>query len=197
MFSKILVLVSLVFGGMQAQAQSSLDGIWRTEDGSKQVRLVEFDGLLTMNTRSYYPNGAPSDYFFEFRVPKDRPVQAGEILPGRVRSLDGYYGCVFDESAKAQLGHDGKLKVHFPLLSFHRVDHSVRQGAGYEYRRSVDWNGWGWVETIYYFPIERWRVISSECVIDARNWTTGVLVPERGGAPHPPLPPESPLPLPR
>jgi len=175
--------------GSLAYAGSNLEGTWKSEDGKATVRLVEFDGRLTLNTRSYYANGAPSDYFFEFRVPKDRDVQPGEILEGRLRSLDGYYGCVFDESAKAQLSEDGKLKLHYPLLTFHRETRSVRQGVGHGYRRVVDWTGWGWVETVYSFPIERWRVISSECVIDARNWSTGVLVREGQEIPVPvPLP---------
>lgn len=190
--------IGIIFGALlltlAAFAESRLDGVWTTEDGSKQVRAVEFAGRLTMNTRSFYPDGAPSDYFFEFFLPQHRDVQPGEILQGRLRSIDGKYGCVFDEPSQAQLGHDGKLKLHYPLLTFHREDRSTRQTIGYEYRRVIDWNGWGWVETVYAFPIERWRVIYSECVIDARNWTTGVLVPAHP-APPPPVP-ELPVPHP-
>ncbi|MEK2646981.1 hypothetical protein [Bdellovibrio sp. BCCA] len=185
---KWIALAAVSFLGLSAQAGSNLEGEWRSEDGKAVVRLVEFNGKLTLNTRSYYSNGAPSDYFFEFRVPTDRDVRAGEILQGRLRSIDGYYGCVFDEEAQAQLAEDGKLKLHYPLLTFHRETRSVRQGIGVGYRRVIDWNGWGWVETIYSFPIERWRTISSECVVDAKNWSTGVLV--RGGLeiPVPPRP---------
>lgn len=175
---KMFVAALTLALSFNAVAGSNLEGAWMSEDGRATVRLVEFDGLLTLNTRSYYYNGAPSDYFFSFRVPKDRDVQPGEILEGRIRSIDGFYGCLFEEPAKAQLTHDGRLKLHYPLLTFHRETRSVvdRDGRG-GYRRVVDWNGWGWVETVYHFPIERWRVISSECVIDARNWSTGVLVP--------------------
>lgn len=173
----VFVLI-LVLGGL-SRAASSLEGSWRTEDGGKTVRLVEFNGLLTMNTRSYYSNGAPADYFFEFALPSARDVQPGETIQGRMRSIDGYYGCVFDEDAQVQLTPEGHLKVNFPLLSFHRVTRSVRDGhGGHRYRRTVDWNRWGWVETVYSFPIERWKVISSECVIDQRNWMTNLLVPK-------------------
>lgn len=172
---KFVLIFSLFCSG--AGAASTLDGFWQTEDGQTQIRLVEFNGSLTMNTRSYYASGAPSDYFFEFKLPANRPVKVEEIIPGRVRSVDGYYGCLFDESAQAQLTPDGKLKIHYPLLTFHRETRSVRQDGGVGYRREVDWKDWGWVEKIYSFPLERWRVISSECVIDQRNWTTGVLVP--------------------
>lgn len=185
---KLIAMALLSLIGFSAQAGSNLEGTWMSEDGKATVRLVEFNGRLTLNTRSYYYNGAPSDYFFEFRVPTDRDVRPGEILQGRLRSLDGFYGCVFDEEAQAQLTEDGKLKLHYPLLTFHRETRSVRQGIGHGYRRVIDWNGWGWVETVYAFPIERWRVISCECVIDAKNWSTGVLVPADQERPVPPLP---------
>ncbi|XGC80554.1 hypothetical protein ACES2L_14590 [Bdellovibrio bacteriovorus] len=174
---KSLVLTLLTFVSLSSFAASNLEGEYSNLDGTYHVRLHEFDGRLTLNTRSYYPNGAPSDYFFEFKVPANRDVQPGEILNGRLRSLDGYYGCVFDEPAKAQLEANGNLKLHYPLLTFHRETRSVRDSRGSGYRRVVDWNGWGWVETVYRFPLERWRVISSECVIVQKNWTTGVLVP--------------------
>ncbi len=182
---KWIAAIFLFCLGLSAHAENNLSGVWRTEDGATVVRLVDFEGRLTLKTRSYYSNGAPSDYFFEFRVPTHRDVMPGEILQGRLRSLDGYYGCVFDESAQAQLTTEGKLKLHYPLLTFHRETRSVRDGNGYGYRRVIDWNGWGWVETVYSYPIERWRVISSECVIDQRNWTTGVLVPAQEERPVP------------
>lgn len=182
---KFLIAILTLMMSLNARAESNLEGTWRAEEGGALVRLVEFNGLLTLKTRSYYSNGAPSDYFFEFRVPSHREVMPGEILQGRLRSLDGYYGCVFDESAQAQLTTEGKLKLHYPLLTFHRETRSVRDGNGHGYRRVIDWNGWGWVETVYSYPIERWRVISSECVIDQRNWTTGVLVPTQEERPVP------------
>ncbi|WP_291515835.1 hypothetical protein [Bdellovibrio sp. ArHS] len=188
---KMFVMAFALALSFDAVAASNLEGQWMTEDGQATVRLVEFDGLLTMNTRSYYYNGAPSDYFFSFRVPKNRDVQPGEILEGRLRSVDGFYGCLFEEPAKAQLTQEGRLKLHYPLLTFHRETRSVVDRGPGGYRRVVDWNGWGWVETVYHFPLERWRVISSECVIDARNWTTGVLVPvpsNGGGGPEFPVP---------
>jgi hypothetical protein len=83
---------------------------------------------------------------------------------------------VFDERAEAKMESSGSLKIHFPLLTYHRETWSVRDGnGGYYEERTIDWNGWGWVETNYGFPIERFRVISSECVIDQRNWITNTL----------------------
>lgn len=156
-----------------AVAESAIQGSWKVEDGSKIIRIQEFADKLTFTTRSYYSNGAPSDYFFEFKMQKAGQVLPGEILQGRVRSLDGYYGCVFDEPAELMLTDSGTVKVHYPLLTFHRVTRSVRDGRpGRHYRRVVDWNGWGWVERYYSFPIERWKVISTECVIDQKNWQT-------------------------
>lgn len=156
-----------------AVAESAVQGSWKVEDGSKIIRIQEFADKLTFTTRSYYSNGAPSDYFFEFKMQKSVPALPGNIILGRVRSLDGYYGCVFDEPAELMLTDSGTLKIHYPLLTFHRVTRSVREGKpGRHYRRVVDWNGWGWVERYYSFPIERWKVISSECVIDQKNWQT-------------------------
>ena len=37
-----------------AQAQSSFEGLYQNEDGTKQVRLTEFNRSLTLNTTSYY-----------------------------------------------------------------------------------------------------------------------------------------------
>lgn len=181
---RLIVFVLMLICGGSVQAASNLEGSWMTQNGQKMVDLVEFNGFLTMNTRSFYSNGAPSDYFFEFTVPTNREVMPGETIQGRVRSVDGYYGCVFDEQAQAQLTPEGFLKVNYPLLTFHRETRSVRDGSGgYHYRRNVDWTRWGWVETVYSFPIERWRTISSECVIDQRNWITSVLVQQRSPRP--------------
>lgn len=175
---KFLFLTLSLLVSLAVEARGVLEQPWQTQDGSQIVRFVEFNGKLTLNTRSYYANGAPSDYFFEFQLPPHRDVQPGEILQGRLRSLDGYYGCVFDEKAQAQWTVDGTLKLHYPLLTFHRETRSVRDGnAGHHYRRVIDWNGWGWVEKVYYFPVERWRVVSSYCVIDQRNWVTNELFP--------------------
>ncbi|MDG0815234.1 hypothetical protein [Bdellovibrio svalbardensis] len=172
---------------LMASAQSSLEGLYRNEDNSKQVRLVQFNRSLTMNTVSYYSTGAAVNWFFEFILPAGRDVKVGETITGRVRSLDSYYNCVFDEKAFIQKDFQGNLKINHPLLTYHRETRSVRDnsGGGYQYGRRVDWNGWGWVETGYYFPIERWRVISSECVIDQRNWTTALLIPVNGAPPQP------------
>lgn len=185
---KALLVILGLFVGMSAQARSVMEQPWQTADGNQIVRFVEFNGKLTLNTRSYYPNGAPSDYFFEFYMPVRGDVQPGETLQGRLRSIDGYYGCVFDEPAQAKLTTEGTLKLHYPLLTFHRETRSVRDGnGGYGYRRSIEWNGWGWVESIYHFPIEKWRVISSECVIVQRNWVTNELFPA-ADMPVPPRP---------
>lgn len=168
------VILVLMMMASPAFAYSHLEGSWYGHDG-KPVEMVEFDGVLTMHTRSHYANGAPSDYFFEFAVPQNREVQAGEIYEGRLRSIDGYYGCVFDEPAKLSLDFDGRLKISFPLLAFHREIRSEREDRGHVYYREVDWTRWGFVETIYHFPIERWRVISSRCIIDKKIPTTSTL----------------------
>lgn len=170
-----------------SHAASVLDGAWNTEDGSKQIRINEFNGSVTLSTSAYYNNGALVTWFFEYKLPQGRDIQSGETIKGRVRSVDGYYSCVFDEKAEAKLEAPGILKVHFPLLTYHRETRSVRDGnGGYYHERTVDWNGWGWVETNYGFPIERYRVISSECIIDQRNWTTSTLT--QTNAPFPPAP---------
>ncbi len=157
-------------------AASVLDGSWLTEDGSKLVQMSEFNGAVTLSTSSNYGNGSQVNWFFAYNLPKNRDIQVGETIQGRVRSVDGYYGCVFDESAEAKLEATGIFKIHFPLLTYHRETRSVRDSnGGYYDQRVVDWNGWGWVETNYGFPIERYRVISSECVIDQRNWITNTL----------------------
>lgn len=154
----------------------NLEGSWTARGpGGQTVQFTVFDTVLTMQSRSYYASGEPSDYFFSFILPDARDVAPGEIIPGRVRSVDGYYGCLFDEKAELMLTASGDLKIHFPLLTFHRRYRSVREDRGYTYRRVVDWTEWGWVERVRSFPIERWRVISSECVIDARNPVTSVL----------------------
>ncbi|MNJ96795.1 hypothetical protein D3C87_145280 [compost metagenome] len=175
--TSVTVLAALLLSGISSFAMSPFDGVWASEDGRATVRLTEFNNKLTMHTRSYYDNGAPSDYFFEFRLPKSsRPLPADTIIEGRVRSLDGYYGCVFDEKAQAMIDENGRLRIHHPLLTFYRETRTVVDDRGYRYRRAIDWNGWGWVENIYYFPIRHWRTVSSECVVTQRNWTTAVLV---------------------
>lgn len=156
-------------------AASAVEGSWRTSDGSKLVEITEFNGSATLSTTSYYDNGAAVTWFFDYRLPKGRDIQVGETIQGRVRSVDGYYNCVFDERGEAKLEANGVLKIHFPLLTYHRETRSVREGGGYYHERRVDWDGWGWTETRYGFPIDRYRVISSECVIDQRNWVTNTL----------------------
>ncbi len=159
-----------------SKATSALEGSWSTEDGSKLIQINEFNGTATWMTESYYSNGIAVNWFFQYTLPTGRDVKIGETIQGRVRSVDGYYNCAFDELAEAQLQSSGVLKVHFPLLSYHRETRSVRDGKdAYYYEHTLDWSGWGWVETSYGFPIERYRVISSECLIDQRNWITSVL----------------------
>lgn len=173
----IFSILALVLVGSTAAA--SLEGTYRTEDGLKEVRLVQFGSSLTMNTVSYYHDGSAVNWFYEFVVPAN--MKADDVVEGRVRSLDGYYGCVFDEKAYLQKDPQGQLKIRQPLLSYHRETRSIRDdrynGHYYEYR--VDWTGWGWVESGYRFPIERWKVISSKCVIDQRNWVNSLLIPIR------------------
>jgi hypothetical protein len=171
---KNLILAFTLIFGSSAMAYSHLEGTWFGKDG-KQIELIEFDGTLSIHTRSYYSNGAPSDYFFEFQIAQDREVQAGEIIEGRLRSIDGYYGCLFDQPAKMTLDYDGRLKMNFPLLAFHREIRSVRDEEGSVYRRQIDWTRWGYIERIYNFPIYRWRVVSNNCVIDKAIPTTSTL----------------------
>lgn len=184
---KLFAVAALLSLPLMAKAQSSLEGLYQSEDGTKQVRMVQFNQSLTLNTVSYYSTGAAVNWFFEFILPANGQVKAGETVNGRVRSLDGYYNCVFDEKAFLQSDSQGNVKIHFPLLTYHRETRSVRDGnAGRVWGQTVDWTGWGWVSTGYSFPVERWRVISSECVVDQRNWTTNLLIPVNG---HPqPIP---------
>lgn len=174
MLKNFLVLIGVVLFTFSAQA--SLEGAWRNLENTYQVYIGEFEGKATFHTRSFYDNGAPSDYFFEIQVPNDFAQNPQQVLKGRLRSVDGYYGCLFDEELKAQLTSEGTLKLHYPLLTFHRVTRSVREGVGRSYERIVEWTSWGWVESVRSFPIERYRVISSECVITSKNWVTGTLV---------------------
>lgn len=173
LFTAIVVAIMAPSG---AWAQSPLEGEWTNVDGSKTVRFNEFNGKLTLAVRAYYSDGSPSDYFFEFKLPK-AGVKADEIIHGRMRSVDGYYGCLFDEPAEIMLTASGQLKVHHTLLTFHTRTTSVRDRdrEGWGYQRRVDWTDWGWVETVHSFPIERWRVTNVECVIDQRNWVTHVM----------------------
>jgi len=165
-----------LFLSLNAQAASIVEGHWNNEDGTKQVRVNEFNGSVTFNTNSYYINGAEVNWFFEYKLPKGRDIQVGETIKGRVRSVDGYYGCVFDEKAEAKLEAPGVFKIHFPLLSYHLETRSARDGnGGYYYEYTVDWTSWGWVETYYGFPIERYRTLSAKCVVDQRSWITNTL----------------------
>lgn len=175
--SKSLLLVFILSLVQISSASSLLEGEWLPLDSQESVRLVEFNQILTFSTHSYYSNGAEVKWFFKYALPENREVSPGEVLEGRVRSIDSYYNCVFDEKAQAQLQADGTLKIHYPTLTYHRETRSIRDGnSGHYYEREVDWTHWGWVEKIYHFPIERYRVISSECVIDQRNWITEVLI---------------------
>lgn len=168
--------------GSGVDSTNSLEGNWRTADDAKLIPIAEFHGLVTLNTISYHNNGASVNWFFQFSLPSpQRDLAPGEILSGRVRSVDSYYNCVFDEPAQAQLQKDGVLKIHFPLLTYHRETRSVRERRrGYYERRTIDWDGWGWVETRYSFPIDRYRVLNSQCVIDQRHWVTRVLTKTQG-----------------
>lgn len=174
LFSLILCVIGIP---QMTLAASPIEGRWRTQDNSKLVEINVFDGLATINTRSFYSNGASVDWFFEYSLPQGRELRVGEVVQGRVRSIDAYYNCVFDEPAQAMMESTGALKVHYPLLTYHRETKSVRDPRGGYYReRRVDWSRWGWVETYYGFPIDRYRVVSSECVVDQRNWITNLLM---------------------
>ena len=177
-----LFLVAPLF----SPAASLMEGSWKSSDGSKLVEITEFNGSVTFSTTAYYNNGAEVNWFFDYRLPKGRDAQVGETNKGRVRSVDGYYNCVFDESAEAKLESNGILKIRFPLLTYHRETRSVREGGGYYHERRVVWDGWGWTETRYGFPVDRYRVVSSECVVDQRNWVTNTLT--KTNAPFSPAP---------
>ncbi|MBO9666675.1 MAG: hypothetical protein J7501_07650 [Bdellovibrio sp.] len=168
---------------------SIFEGTYQNQNGTYQADLIEFNSSITLNTASFYANGAPINWFFEFRLPKNHEVKVGETVEGRVRSVDSYYGCVFDEPAKMKMEANGNVKIHFPLLTYHLETRSVRETVGHWYQKRIDWTGWGWVVTKYNFPIERYKVISTECVVVQRNNTTNILYPV---GQFPPIPPPAP-----
>ncbi|WP_413576081.1 hypothetical protein ACLVWU_16985 [Bdellovibrio sp. HCB290] len=163
------------------------EGTYENKSRTAQADLIEFDGSVTMNTTSFYANGAAVNWFFDFKMPKNHEVKVGETVKGRVRSVDGLYGCVFDEKAEMKMEANGVVKIRFPLLTYHFETREVRERIGTGYRRYVDWTGWGWVVHGYHFPIERYKIISQECVITQKNMTVNVLYPlfEGGNEPAP------------
>lgn len=175
--NKFIVALMVLALPVISQAKNIFEGTYENKNRTAEIDLVEFDGSVTMNTMAFYGNGAAVNWFFDFKMPKGRQVQVGETVKGRVRSIDGLYGCVFDEKAEMKMEAGGIVKVRFPLLTYHMETRSVRERIGTGYRRYVDWNGWGWVERGYHFPIERYRVISNECVVTQRNYTVNVLYP--------------------
>ncbi|WP_413558879.1 hypothetical protein [Bdellovibrio sp. HCB209] len=175
--NKFIVALMVMALPVISQAGNIFEGTYENKNRTAEVDLVEFDGSVTMNTTAFYGNGAAVNWFFDFKMPKGRDVQVGETVKGRVRSIDGLYGCVFDEKAEMKMEAGGIVKIRFPLLTYHMETRSVRERIGTGYRRYVDWNGWGWVERGYHFPIERYRVISTECVVTQRNHTVNVLYP--------------------
>lgn len=190
MTKHILMVVCGLLIPFIASAASVLDGTWNTEDNSKQIRISEFNGSVTLSTSSNYANGALVSWFFNYNLPQGRDIQVGETIQGRVRSVDGYYNCIFDERAEAKLEATGTFKVHFPLLTYHRETRMVNDGrGGYYNQHAVDWTGWGWVETNYGFPIDHYRVVSSDCVVDQRNWVTNTLTKTSGPLIPPPATP--------
>jgi len=152
----------------------NLEGTWTNPASGQSIDFYAFDGLLTAHTTAHFASGEPEDYFYEFQLPPD--LQPGEVAEGHMRSVDGYYGCLFDQPAELEVTDGGALKLHFPLLSFHLETRSVGTTIGYEHKRRVDWDGWRWVVTVFHFPIERWREVSSRCVIDQSNSSTLFLV---------------------
>ncbi|WP_413292470.1 hypothetical protein ACLSU7_13770 [Bdellovibrio sp. HCB185ZH] len=185
--NKWIVAMMLVLPGV-SQAGNIFEGTYENKSRTYETDLIEFDGSVTMNTTSFYANGAQVNWFFEFKMPKNHDVQVGETVKGRVRSVDGLYGCVFDEKAEMKMEKDGVVKIRFPLLTYHFETRSVTERVGTGYRRYVDWTGWGWVERGYHFPIERYRIISQECVVTQRNNTVNVLYPLFDGGHNPPVP---------
>jgi hypothetical protein len=188
----VLFLISAV--ASTSMAISALEGTWNTEIPGKTVEFVEFGGSLTMNTQSFYPNGAAINWFYEFDLPPGRDAQPGEILQGRVRSVDGFYGCVFDMPAHLELDVDGRLKMNFPILSYHVVSYPVNGPViGVGSRTTVSWNGWGWIQQVCNFPIQQWYYANA-CVVDQQNWITNALT--RPYQPVPPQPTPEPTPTP-
>ncbi|WP_413582761.1 hypothetical protein [Bdellovibrio sp. HCB288] len=183
-----LILMALV---PAVSSANIFEGTYENKSRTAQADLIEFDGSVTMNTTSFYANGAAVNWFFDFKMPKNREVKVGETVKGRVRSVDGLYGCVFDEKAEMKMEANGVVKIRFPLLTYHFETREVRERVGTGYRRYIDWTGWGWVERGYRFPIERYRIISQECVVTQKNMTVNLLYPlfNEGNQPEPvPLP---------
>lgn len=171
--SKLLVIFLALSLGQLSLASGSFDGQWASVESGEVTQLLEFEGVVTFTTKSYYTNGAEVNWFFSF---KGHDAKPGAILKGRVRSVDGFYSCVFDEDLKAQMQADGSLKISFPILVYHRESKFGRTSrTGYYFEREVDWSDWRWVERIYKFPVETYRLISTECVIDQKNWITHLL----------------------
>lgn len=186
--NKFIVAMIMMVAPAMSQAGNIFEGTYENKARTAEVDLIEFDGSVTMNTTSFYGNGAAVNWFFDFKMPKDREVKVGETVKGRVRSVDGLYGCVFDEKAEMKMEANGVVKVRFPLLTYHFETRSVNERIGTGYRRYIDWNGWGWVERGYHFPIERYRIISQECVVTQRNMTVNVLYPTFDGNQPSPVP---------
>lgn len=177
MRKNILMTISFLFLSPFAYAQSPLEGLWCSLESGQSIKLTQFGSNLTGSTRSFYSDGSPSDYFFSFILPQ-APIQPNQIIKGTIRSVDGYYGCLFDQPAELMMASNREIKIRFPLLTFHLRTESVRNpdADGYTSSRQVDWTGWGWIESVSYFPIQAWRVTSKECIIDQVNWINKSLI---------------------
>lgn len=177
MLKNILFTVSFLFFSTYAHAQSPIEGLWWSLESGDSIKFTQFGSSLTGSTRSYYSEGSPSDYFFSFNLP-NTPIQPNQVIKGTMRSADGYYGCLFDQPAELMMTSNREIKLRFPLLTFHLRTESVRNPDvdGYTSTWQVDWTGWGWVESVSYFPIQAWRVTSKECIIDQVNWFNKSLV---------------------
>ncbi|MFN7905361.1 MAG: hypothetical protein ACK5P5_09270 [Pseudobdellovibrionaceae bacterium] len=168
---RYLVFTFIFAVSFKASAVSSIEGNWARIGHGRVLSLVEFNGQLTASTRSFYSNGATTDWFFSFQLPAGRDVQAGEVLKGKVRSIDGLYNCVFEQDAQIRIETDGRLKLNYPLLTFTRRTTQSAEDRVLS-QKVWQWNGWEWVGYVYNFPYRNWSVVDTECVIKQVNYIT-------------------------
>lgn len=154
--SPFLIFCLSLISPFLARATSVLEASWQYDKSPVVIDITEFNGKVSFQTESYYPGGQAVQWYFQFSLPEDGDAQPGLTLEGRVRSQDGISGCLFSGPAKAQLQADGSLKIHYPLLTHHRENRWSREDGGGYYR-------------------DRYHLISTECVIDQKNWVTARL----------------------
>lgn len=175
LYTAILTIIAMTVMGSLSLAHPSsvatpLAGWWQSVETGKSIYFHKFENKFAGSTRSYYSDGSPSDYLFQFNLPKDG-LKPNQKIQGKVLSLDGYYGCAFEENASLYLDDNNLMHLEYTLLRFHLRTTQQRSSIpnGWESIRSIDWTGWGWVEYERIVPIERWRTIKSECIIDQKT----------------------------